>query len=348
MSWCRGHATSFPEGPHANHGGDRRNPRGAILWRPVRRATLHVHVPILLLVLGGCAAGSDSRVDAGGRPDSGPGTVDAGPAEMDAGPGDTDAGPAEMDAGPEDTDAGPEDTDAGPEDTDAGPEDSDAGPGDTDAGPGGTDAGRPPPIVVDGVVGDAEWAGAASATNASPEEWAGSHVTRLVAAVRDGSLHVGVVGAVADGNAMVVYVDRAVSVAEGVGDLRTLTDSVGALDDALSAGFTTPASFRADMAWGTLDMSRAASGFDARMGWRDITPVGDFAWVEAAEAPTRCSASACETRLPLSTLGGTAPRTIALFARITNSDGLMSPRDTLPMDDPGDSRTVSMLLELAE
>ena len=74
----------------------------------------------------------------------------------------------------------------------------------------------------------------------------------------------------------------------------------------------------------------------------------DFAWSDSAVAPTTCSASACEAYIPLATLGGVAPRTIALFARINNGFGDMSPNQTLPMDDPSSPRVVSMLLTVLE
>ncbi len=294
--------------------------------------------PLLFAVIAtslGCAAGMppNDPIDGGPdaqivRPDSGP---DAGrDAGSDAGERDGDGG---MDAAVSE-DAG---ADAG--------EASDAG---TDAAP--PSDGGPPPITIDGVIGASEWAGAEEASSSTTTEWAGSELRRLLATVRDGRLYVAVEGTVEGNNALAVYVDNALGDASGVADLATLTDGAGSLDDALSAGFTTPSSFRADFAWGTQDMDRSASGSDARMGWRGIAVAdpSDFAWIDPGTAPTTCSASACETSIDLATLGGSSPRTIALFARITNFDGLVSPNQTLPMDDPSAPRTVSVLLMVAD
>ncbi len=89
-------------------------------------------------------------------------------------------------------------------------------------------------------------------------------------------------------NAILVYVDNERSSGTGVEDPISLTDGSGALDNAVSAGITTPADFEADFAWGTRDLSRSASGFDDRMGFRDIaTNPADFAWVDATEAPEK-------------------------------------------------------------
>jgi hypothetical protein len=84
------------------------------------------------------------------------------------------------------------------------------------------------------------------------------------------------------------------------------------------------------------------------MGWRDVASnIADFAWVDAAVAPTVCAANtACETRIPLSTLGAPAAGTIAMFARLTNTDGTAFSNQTLPEDDPAAPQTVSVLLEL--
>ena len=111
-----------------------------------------------------------------------------------------------------------------------------------------------------------------------------------------------------------------------------------------------PASFRADLAWGTLDLSRTLVGADDRIGFRDLAAsTFDFAWIVGTTASTACTAAACEMRIPTASLGPSAsPRTIRLFARIVNSNGMMSPNQTLPMDDMSAPRVVTMLLEVAE
>ncbi|MGE3629601.1 MAG: hypothetical protein AB7P00_06790, partial [Sandaracinaceae bacterium] len=60
------------------------------------------------------------------------------------------------------------------------------------------------------------------------------------------------------------------------------------------------------------------------------------------------TATASETSIPLSTLGGTAPRSFALFARINDAFGAASSNQTLPMDDALNPRTVMNLLTFSE
>jgi hypothetical protein len=238
--------------------------------------------------------------------------------------------------------------------TDAGIDGGDPDTG-VDAGrDAGTDAGRDAgPVVapvVDGVVGATEWASAISATSSTVTGWAGNELTALRAMTVTGTLYLAIEGRVAGGNAMVVYVDGDPGGAHGVAVLSTLTDSTGALDDAISAGFTTPSGFAADVAWGTTALSRTLAGADDRIGFRDLSvSASDFAWIISTSASSACTAAACEMRIPTAMLGGSAgPRTIQLFARITSPDGLTSPNQTLPMDDASTPRVVTMLLEVSE
>lgn len=263
---------------------------------------------------------------------------------------DRDSVPADAgrDAGGRDAGAPP---DAGPQRTDAGP--ADAGPGDAGPGDAGEDAGPdfdggPAPIVVDGVIRAGEWDEATCVSNAVASDWTGANsLMRLCATVRGADLVLAVEGLVEPANAIVVYVDRALGETDGIADLSTLTDSTGDLDDAISAGITTPAEVHADWAWGTRDMARTAVDFDARMGWRGIATDGtDFAWVSAADAPTSCGTTACETRIALAQLGGTSPATIGLFARIVNGDGSMSPNQCLPEDDAAMPRVVHTIVRV--
>jgi len=252
------------------------------------------------------------------------------------------------------------DTDGGGRDggaVDAAPRDG----GRVDGGPrrdgGRLDAGPRPDgggggIVIDGVVSDAEWAGAMMVANSVATDWGVglNALSRLRAVVRDGSLFVAVEGRVesSSGNAILLYVDNDLPGTAGVADLFSLVDSTGALDDALSAGLSTPSGFDADLAWGTRAMGRAAAGFDEDMGWRDVAAdVGNFSWVDSAEAPTSCGADACETRIPLSALGGPSSGTLAMFARIGNADGTAFSNQCLPEDMSAMPQSVSVLLEVA-
>lgn len=301
-----------------------------------------------LVCVAGCTVRSSVPVDAGrdgGRPydagsdaarDSG---IDAA-IELDGGP-DIDGGP-EIDAGIDaatELDGG---SDAG---TDAGTI-ADAG---VDSGGDASLDGGPPAPVIDGTLGPTEWRGATVVSDTTATAWAGNELRAMRALVRDEGLYIAVDGAIAGGNAIVVYVDRARAGSAGV-SLGSLTDSSGALDDALSAGFTTPPDVLPDLAWGTLDLSRTAAPSDDRMGWRDLgrgTPA-DLHWV--TDAQSACGATSCETFLPRSSLdlGVTGARTIAIFARITNHDGTVSPNQTLPTDDPTMPRVVTQLVEITD
>ncbi len=229
---------------------------------------------------------------------------------------------------------------------------SDAGvDGGTDASAdAGRDAGPLVAPTIDGVVGAVEWAAAVSATSATATLWTGNQLTALRAVAISGTLYLAIEGRVDGGNAMVVYIDGDPGGLHGVASLASLTDSIGALDDGISAGFTTPATFRADVAWGTLDLARAFVGADDRIGFRDLSvSTSDLAWVTGGTARTACTATACEMSIPTAMLGASAsPRTIQLFARIVNHDGTMSPNQTLPMDDASMPRVVTMVLEVSE
>jgi hypothetical protein len=210
------------------------------------------------------------------------------------------------------------------------------------------------PPAIDGVIGPTEWAGAAMAAGATPTIWTGNELLSIRALLLGGGLYLAIEGRIEGGNSIVVYVDRTRGASEGV-TLASLTDSTGALDSSITAGFATPSDVRPDLGWGTLDLSRAATGADDRMGWRDFVRAAspdDLYWILPIEAPTVCGAAACEAMLPRAALdlgsGAMRPRTVAIFARIANHDGTMSPNQTLPMDDPAMPRTVSALLEIAE
>lgn len=222
----------------------------------------------------------------------------------------------------------------------------------TDAGTDapGTDAGPVPP-TIDGTLAPGEWAAAVTAADTTTTIWAGNELRGLRVLLLSDALYLAVEGRVEGGNAIAVYVDRNRDEAVGVASLATLTDNMDALDAAVTAGLVTPAAFRADLIFGTLDMARSATSSDARMGWRDLVraaSLADLYWITAGTAPVACSASACETRLPRSELGGSMPRRLGVFARIVNSDGSMSPNQTLPSDDAAMPRTVSVVLEVTE
>jgi hypothetical protein len=276
---------------------------------------------LLILALGvlGCADSGRATVDSGSRDSGGTDSSSSDSGGSDSGSIDTGT------------------TDTGTTDTGS----SDTGTSDTSAGDGGGGG-----IVVDGVIAAGEWASAAEATNGETSTWGATNTfTRILATVRGGTFYLAVEGQLESGaeNALVVFVDNERGSGTGVTDPIDLTDGSGALDNSVSAGITTPADVQVDFAWGTRDLDRSQDGFDDRMGWRDVaTDPSDFAWLDAAEAPTVCGAAACETSIPLSSLGGAGD--IALFGRLVNTDGTMASNQCVPEDDPDTPTAVSILL----
>jgi hypothetical protein len=191
-------------------------------------------------------------------------------------------------------------------------------------------------VVIDGVVDEPEWANAAQTANSVASSWtAANRLDRLRAFTDTANLYIAVEGAIS-GNAIILYVD---SKSIGVADLGSLTDNSGALDAALSSAIVINSGFAADFGWGTLDMSRSSTTTDDRMGWRDIaTTPGDFAWLYGADYPTACGANACETRIPLSALGGSGD--IHLFVRLCDPSGAYFANQNLPMDNASNPQSV--------
>lgn len=258
--------------------------------------------------------------DASGRPD---GALDA-EVTVDAEMPDDAGGDAGNDSGP--MDAG---TDAGP--MDAG---TDAGSTDAGADAGGMDSGTPLPLTVDGVVREGEWMGATRIVNTVSTNW-GPMQNRLDAlrtTISGGRLWIAVEGLVETTNAIVVYVDTdLVDTTMGLSSLSMLTDSMGSLDNALSANFINPESFYVDYAWGTRAMgtdvapvtNNSGDGFDERIGWKDVVmgAGADFSWIGFGDAPVACGATACETSIALSRIGASSGDQIAMFVRLTNAAG---------------------------
>lgn len=205
------------------------------------------------------------------------------------------------------------------------------------------DAGPLGPIV-DGVVDDDEWADAVLAENTVDTDEPGSALERLRAVVVDGRLFVAVEGTVADGGALLVYVDGELGGADGVSDFADLTDEDGVLDGRLSRSFALPVGFAADAALGTTLMPRTTVGLDDGSGWRDIgTDPTEFRWLPGETAPLVCSATACEASIELGELPGEVPRELAVFARLESAAGVLT-NQTLPEDDPADPATVGVVL----
>jgi hypothetical protein len=197
-------------------------------------------------------------------------------------------------------------------------------------------------IVIDGVANEPEWATATTALNAVPSNWGtGNRLERLRAFTDANYLYVAIDGIFEGYNGIVLYVDGRPG---GYSDLPTyLTDNIGQVDDLLSSSLVINAQFGADLGWGTLDLNRAESNGDNRMGWRDLYYRSNFLWLMATEAPATCSAALCETKVPLSYLSGTG--VIRLFARLAYTLYPWSiSNQCLPMDDPLNPTSVNTWL----
>lgn len=204
---------------------------------------------------------------------------------------------------------------------------------------------HPTSPVIDGEIKRREWEGASVVEADVATDRDGSTLSALYAVLEDDRLVIGVEGTVAGGDSIVVYVDRDFGEGDGV-DLRALEDDEGLLDRVITQrSLRGPAGFAVDFAWGTTRMPFAAIGRDDAIGWRDVRDPDAFEIVDAEDAPSACSARGCEAAIPRSILGGTLPRTVALFARIVRADGGFT-NQTLPEDDASAPAIVRALLTL--
>lgn len=196
-------------------------------------------------------------------------------------------------------------------------------------------------IVIDGTLNEPEWTTAASAVNTVASNWTTANRLDRVRAFADATyLYVAIEGAVETPNTILLYADTAPG---GISDLTPLADLTGVLDYTLS-GTTIVAhgGLRPDAAWGTRQMNTSAPSATDVSGWRRWPPYDNLAWLSGSMA---CSASACETRVPLAELGlllGTP--TIRLFVRICDPTGVYFANQELPMDDPANPQSASTWL----
>src|SRR5439155_1118750 len=127
-----------------------------------------------------------------------------------------------------------------------------------DAGP----SGRCTP-TIDGTIG-ADWtAEAILATNAAPTGWgAGLNELRSVRVCYDATnLYLGIDGEDEAANAIVLYLDRDDGSSTGINTPTGFRDNTGALDDAISAAFSSfPGGLGIDWAWGTRGRASATTG----------------------------------------------------------------------------------------
>lgn len=227
--------------------------------------------------------------------------------------------------------------------------------------------------TIDGTINAAEWAmGLRSTNTALPSAWGPNELRDLYLCYNATTLFVGVRGSVesapsggAGANAIVLYVDRdfrggAGGTATGISLFSALNDRTGALDSALSADFRPTAAvdgFGVEAAFGIAGMRNLDTRTsDETQGWRLFWPAGgtpdrrsNFAYVLTG-VDTRCvdnagtDNDACESSISWASLFETATppasTTVAVFARVVNAGGAMSPNQTLPQDDPSNPRNV--------
>jgi hypothetical protein len=197
-----------------------------------------------------------------------------------------------------------------------------------------------PGVVIDGVVDPVEWAAATSYTNsvAVDAPFAGNGLEQLLIYRDDADLYLAIAGTLTGGNAIVLYLDHDLSGVDGLVSPASLDDTVGALDLALSRVLVSPGEFRVDYGFGVLDMNRAATPGDDRMGWRDVaTNPQSFAQVVGE---TVCSTNGCETSIPLANLAVDASDQLGVAVRLGSATSGQLSNQTLPQDPQSDSITV--------
>ncbi|MCZ7682184.1 MAG: hypothetical protein M5U28_26695 [Sandaracinaceae bacterium] len=108
----------------------------------------------------------------------------------------------------------------------------------------------PPIPSVDGALEEEEWERAVTVTSDVATDRPGSTLTRLSALLLGDRLYVGVEGTLADGDSVVVYVDRDHGGPDGVADPSALADADGALDAAITQPSLDVSGVAVDLAWG--------------------------------------------------------------------------------------------------
>ncbi len=205
--------------------------------------------------------------------------------------------------------------------------------------------------VLDGRVGT-DWADAfLLAENMVPTDWGPglNELSRLYAAYDEQFLYVAIRGRCEADNAIVGYVDLDPSHGTGLVDMSVLTDSTGALDDALSSlVVVVEPGFGAEMAFGTKGMAQATGFVGAGTtppecdlaGWRALANPADLAWIlVGGEVLTDTDEGGVETWIPLSLLYPdgipAAGATLGIVVRLVNHDGTATSNQALPAEASG-------------
>lgn len=200
--------------------------------------------------------------------------------------------------------------------------------------------------VLDGRVGT-DWDGTfLLAENAVATDWGPglNELARLYASYDGQFLYVGIRGRCEASNAIVGYVDLDAGLGTGVADMGTLTDTTGALDNAISSLVVVQEpGFGAEMAFGTKGMAEATGFVGAGTtppecdlaGWRLLGNPADLGWVlTGGEVLTDTDEGGVETWIPLSGIfpGGVpaAGATMGIVVRLVNQDGTVTSNQALP------------------
>ncbi len=198
--------------------------------------------------------------------------------------------------------------------------------------------------------------------NSVPTDWGPglNDMARLYAAYDDQYLYVGIRGRCEAHNAIVGYVDLDPGAGSGVGDMQTLSDTTGALDNAISSLVQVQEfGFGAEVAFGTKGMA-AVSGFvglevaPAEMdlaGWRWLGNPADFAWIlTGGEVLTDLDDGGVETWIPLFVLFPAGIPVegagIAFVVRLLNQDGTATSNQALPPEATGFVQASSVKLRI--
>lgn len=243
-----------------------------------------------------------------------------------------------------------------------------------------TDTGAPPARcapTIDGTIAPSEYTTAIRVENSTlPSAWGPNELRELYLCYDDRALYLAIRGSVesapmgSPANAIVLYLDRDFrggtgGSATGISLFSALTDRAGALDTALSSDFRLGASvdgFGVEGAFGVSGLRTLTSASsDEAQGWRLFWPAtavpdrrSNFAYIVTGVS-TACQDRAgtaddsCETSVAWTSLfEGPRPAstTVALFARIVNGGGTMSPDQTLPYDMPSTPRTITRVLTM--
>jgi hypothetical protein len=182
----------------------------------------------------------------------------------------------------------------------------------TDSGP-DIDGGTTLAVTIDGTLGETAWGEPLTATIDANDPFAGDHLDTLFYFRDTEWLYLGFEGGLVGGDSVVFFVDTIAL--SGVTLMGTpLGDMSGAVDSVLSIPMNGTAEFMPEVGWGTSAMPNASSTGSDTIGWRQLAPAGSFPLL--AGSHSACTATGCETAVPLSAIGASASSTITFVVRL--------------------------------